>query len=324
MKVYTDIHVHNIFSHCCMDPAFSTAAFLKKEQELGMRVVGLSNHLWDESVKPVYRWYKHQTIAIAEEAKATLAQAPAGMRVMFGAEADYAACKDLLGMSEEGADRFDYLLFAASHLQMKNFNMFDFPEIVEAREEIRRRLAEQFSYIPAEQINLMADSLAESDIRKIFPELEIDVITHTNKALVNNFLGLLDNEVFRRIIRKKPVSIAHPFSGLAGGFTLKQKNSLLIRIPDETFEMCFAKAASLGVNMELGLNSIRTCDENLETNQLLRAYKIAKRMGCKFTFATDSHRIKDLERISFAETVADYMQLTPSDIAEFVRDGVEA
>lgn len=324
MKVYCDIHIHNVFSHCCQDSTFSTTALLKKEQELGMRVVGVSNHLWDERVKPVYRWYKHQTIAIAEEAKAALAQAPAGMRVMFGAEADYAACKDLLGMSEEGADHFDYLLFAASHLQMKNFNMFDFPEIVEAREEIRRKLAEQFSFMPEEQINVMADSLTEADIRKIFPELEIDIISFTNQTLINNFKGLMDNETFRRIIRKKPVSIAHPFSGTAGGFGPKQKNLLLSHIPDSTFEECFAKAASLGVNMELGLNSIRTCDENLDTNQLIRAYSIAKRMGCKFTFATDSHSVKDLERIFFAEKVAEKMQLTPSDIAEFVRDGVEA
>ncbi len=324
MKVYCDIHIHNVYSHCCMDRAFSTAALLEKERELGMRVVGLSNHLWDERVKPVYRWYKHQTIAIAEEARLALSQAPAGMRVMFGAEADYAACMDLLGMSEEGAEHFDYLLFAASHLQMKNYNMFDFPEIVEAREEIRRKLAEQFSFMPEEQINVMADALTEADIRKIFPELEVDVISFTNKTLVNNFMGLLENETFRRIVRKKPVSIAHPFSGLAGTLRIKDKNFLLSHIPDSTFEECFAKAASLGVNMELGLNSIRTCDENLDTNQLIRAYSIAKRMGCKFTFATDSHSLKDLERIRFGETVAEKMGLVPSDIAEFVRDGVEA
>ena len=170
MKVYCDIHIHNVYSHCCSDRAFSTTALLEKEREMGMRVVGLSNHLWDERVKPVYRWYKHQTIAIAEEAKVALSKAPAGMRVMFGAEADYAACKDLLGMSEEGAEHFDYLLFAASHLQMKNYNMFDFPEIVEAREEIRRKLAEQFSFMPEEQINVMADALTEADIRKIVYE----------------------------------------------------------------------------------------------------------------------------------------------------------
>ena len=323
MKVYTDIHVHNVYSHCCQESTFSTTAFLNKAHEMGMKVMGLSNHLWDERVKPVYRWYKHQTIAIAEEAKVALSQAPAGMKVMFGCEGDYAACKDLLGMTEEGADHFDYLLFSASHLQMTNFNIPEFPEIVEAREEIRRKLGEQFSYMPEEQINVMADALTENDIRKIFPELEIDIITHTNKALVNNFLGLMENTTFQKIVRKKPVSVAHPFSGLCGGFGAKQKNSLLIRIPDETFEMCFTKAKNLGVNMELGMNSIRTCDENLDTNQLIRAYKIAKKVGCKFTFATDAHRVKDLERIYYAEKVAEKLELKKSDIAEHVREGVE-
>ena len=320
MKVYTDIHVHNVYSHCCSDRNFSTRAFLEKEHELGMKVVGLSNHLWDERVKPVYRWYKHQTIAIAKEAKEVLCQAPAGMKVMFGAEGDYAACLDLLGMTEEGADEFDYLLFSASHTQMKGFNAFDFPEIIEAREEIRRKLAQTFPLIPQEQIDLMADALKEADIIAAFPELEIDVNTHMTKTLVNNFNGLMENETFRRIAKKKPISIAHPFSGGVGP---KKKNELLSNIPDSTLEDCFSRAVRLGVNMELGLNSIRTCDENLDTNQLIRVYSVAKRMGCKFTFATDSHKIEHLERIAFAPKVAEKMQLKSTDIAEFVRDGVE-
>ena len=57
---------------------------------------------------------------------------------------------------------------------------------------------------------------------------------------------------------------------------------------------------------------------------MIRAYQIAKRMGCKFTFGTDSHSVENLEKISFADKVAQKLQLTPTDIAEFVRDGVEA
>ncbi|MGM9682843.1 MAG: hypothetical protein ACI3XQ_04520 [Eubacteriales bacterium] len=321
MKVYLDIHTHNIYSDCCTDLGFSTLAFLKKEEELGMRVVGLSNHIWDERVKGCSRWYKHQTIARAEEAKELFGRAAPGMRVLFGVEGEYFACHDRLGMSEEGADHFDYLLFAHSHLHMRNNVMWDFPEIVEARDEIRRKMTEQFSYIPEEQIDITVNALTENDIRKIFPALEIDCKTHINKSMVNNFLGLLENTEFQKIVRKKAVSIAHSFSPC--GVPPKEKNGYLELIPDNTFEMCYSKAASMGVNIELGLNSIRTTDQNLDTNQLIRAYSIAKKVGCKFTFATDAHSLKDLEKITYGETVAAKLGLTKNDIAEFVRDGVD-
>ena len=243
------------------------------------------------------------------------------MRVLFGVESEYFGCFDRLAISEEGADHFDYILVPHSHLHMRNRVMWDFPEIMEARNEIRRKLAETFPLFPEEQINLMADSLEEADIKKLFPDIKIDYKTHINKSMVDNFMALFENEEFLKIIRKKPVSIAHSFSPC--GVSAKEKNGYLELIPDETFEMCYKKAAAAGVAIELGLNSIRTTDENLETNQLIRAYSIAKKMGCKFTFATDSHSVKDLERVKYGETVANHLGLKASDVAEFIRDGVE-
>ena len=321
MKVYCDIHTHNIYSNCCTDPNATTLAYIKKAEELGTRVFGLSNHIWDERVKGASQWYKHQSIARAEEAKEVFSKASPSLRLMFGLEGDYFACHDRLGISEEGADHFDYILIPHSHLHMRNRVMWDFPEIVEVREEIRRKLFETFPTFPEDQVNMMADALQEADIKKICPDIQIDFKTHINKSMVDNFLALFENDVFQKIIRKKPVSIAHSFSPC--GVSPKEKNSYLELIPDETFEMCYKKAAAAGVAIELGLNSIRTTDENLETNQLIRAYSIAKKVGCKFTFATDSHSVKDLERVLYGSTVATHLGLKKSDIAEFIRDGVE-
>ena len=321
MKVYCDIHTHNIYSNCCNDPKASTLAYIKKAEELGTRVFGLSNHIWDERVKGASSWYRHQTIARAEEAKAYFSKAPHSMRVLFGLESEYYACYDRLGISEEGADRFDYILIPHSHIHMRNYVMWDFPEIAEAREEIRRKLAEAFPYIPEKQINLMVDTLSEANIKAIFPDMKIDCKTHINQSMVDSFLSLFENDVFLKIIRKKPVSIAHSLSPC--GVASNEVNDYLKLIPDETFERCYEKAAVAGVAIELGLNSIRTTDENLETNQLVRAYSIAKKVGCKFTFATDSHSVSDLERVRYGTIVATHMGLKKSDIAEFIRDGVD-
>ena len=103
MKVLHDVHTHNIFSSCCSDRTASTAAFVEKEASLGNKIFGLANHIWDESVRGASSWYSYQTIAKAKEAKASLANAPAGLRCLFGAETEYYHCHDRLGMSEEGA-----------------------------------------------------------------------------------------------------------------------------------------------------------------------------------------------------------------------------
>ena len=131
MKILHDTHTHNIYSHCCNDFTASTEAFIQRELELGIKVFGLSNHIWDETVKGASYWYKRQTIALAEEAKAYLSKEREGIRCLLGAEAEYYGCRDLVGMSAEGAKRFDYMLIPHSHLHMRNEVMADFPEIAE-------------------------------------------------------------------------------------------------------------------------------------------------------------------------------------------------
>lgn len=320
MIVVHDIHTHNIFSNCCADRGASTVAYMQKEAALGMRIFGLSNHIWDERVKGGSYWYRTQTIARNEEAKNAFHLADPSLRVLFGAETEYYACRDLLGMSEEGASHFDYLLVPHSHLHMRNEVMRDFPQILEARAEIRARLAECFPNFSEAQLNNMAATLKENDLLQLYPELEIDYKNYINRAMIDGFLSLLENTEFLNLVGKLPVSIAHSFSPC--GVPNAQKNSYLELIPDETFVKCYRKAAALGVYIELNVGAIREFSSDLDNNEIMRAYKIAKDEGCLFTFGTDSHSIKGLEGISFGNEIANKLKLKPTDLAEFVRDGV--
>lgn len=320
MIVVHDIHTHNIYSNCCADKGATTVAYLQKEAALGMRIFGLSNHIWDERVKGSSYWYRTQSIVRNEEAKNAFHLVDPSLKVLFGAETEYYACRDVLGMSEEGAMHFDYLLIPHSHLHMRNEVMRDFPEILEARAEIRARLAETFPNFSEAQLNNMAATLKESDILQLYPELEIDFKTHINRAMVEGFLSLLDNADFLKLVGKLPIAVAHSFAPC--GIPHVQKNAYLERISDETFAECYKKAAHLGVFIELNVGAIREVNSDLDNNQLMRAYQIAKDMGCSFTFGTDSHSIKGLEGISFGNEIANKLKLKASDIAEFVRDGV--
>lgn len=51
MIVTHDIHTHTLFSSCCLDPEATMAGYVQKARELGLKTMGISNHLWNEKVK---------------------------------------------------------------------------------------------------------------------------------------------------------------------------------------------------------------------------------------------------------------------------------
>ena len=103
MKILHDIHTHSSLSSCCGDPKATVDAYLQKEKEMGMRLFGLSNHLWDDRVPGASSWYKYQPIRAAKEAKAALQYQNPGLKVMFGAEVEYCGMTDTLAITAENA-----------------------------------------------------------------------------------------------------------------------------------------------------------------------------------------------------------------------------
>ena len=59
-------------------------------------------------------------------------------------------------------------------------------------------------------------------------------------------------------------------------------------IPDADMERLFARAAKLGVGIELNQSDMSFSDEEADT--VLRPFRIAKRCGCKFYLGSDAHR----------------------------------
>lgn len=321
MKILHDIHTHNVYSHCCSDYTASTEAYIQKEQELGIKVFGLSNHIWDESVKGASYWYKNQTISLAEEAKAYIRKERKGIRCLFGAESEYYGCYDRVGMSVEGAKRFDYMLIPHSHLHMRNEVMADFPEITEMRSMIEAKVREACPFLADDTVKIMMNSLKENQLMKYVPEMKTNIGEYIASAAVNNFNSLIENPEFIAISKAVPTSVAHPFN--LCGVPNANKNEYLRLIDDDTLRDCFTRAAKLGVYMEINAGSVKECGMELEKNELMRVFAIAKDAGCQFTFGTDTHTVKDLEMIMIGNDVCDYLKLTQKDIAPYLaEDGV--
>ena len=321
MKIVHDVHTHNVFSHCCTDRTASTEAYIAKELEIGNRVFGLSNHIWDERVEGASFWYLPQTISLAEEARATLKKARPEIRCLFGAETEFAACKGILGMSVEGAKHFDYMIVPHSHLHGRNENMWEYPEIREARKMVEAQIREACPLFSEETIKKIVSSISERRLMCYVPEIKTNVAEYTTHAAVNNFLELVDREDFKEICRTVPTSIAHPFNLCDTHNSLK--NEYLRLIDDATLEDCFSRAKNVGAYVEINVGAVGECGWDLDKNELMRVFAIAKRMGCQFTFGTDSHTTNGLEAIKHANAVCDRLGLTRGDIAPYLaEDGV--
>ncbi len=105
------------------------------------------------------------------------------------------------------------------------------------------------------------------------------------------------------------IGIAHLTCGLMyPGHAIEVLNA----IPQREYHRLFAKAAEVGVGIELNFNSFEFTGDALETT--LRPYRIAKEEGCRFYFGSDAHHPGDLAsaKANF-ENIVDLCGLTEED-----------
>ncbi|MBQ4353479.1 MAG: hypothetical protein IJC71_01155 [Clostridia bacterium] len=319
MKSNHDIHTHNLFSACCRDFRADVPAMIRREEELGVEIFGLSNHIWDERVQGNSGWYGHQTAAHAREAKYAMDAYKGSLKLLYGAETEYAYLTDTLGMSCEGAVQFDYLLVPHSHNHMRGFVMADYPDIVAAKEKLAREI-EQKMAVSADAAARMANAAPAQLIDEYAKEFACDREAHIMKHMINSFESLLENKTFIQIAASVPVSIAHPFSPCAASMADRPK--VLARFVNEyearILSLC-QKAAKMGVAMEINLSATMENGgpDYGADHPAVRLYKIMKKAGNRFTFGTDSHGLDALEKIHTSDAFTKAAGITEADIADW-------
>lgn len=142
MDIRSDFHTHTNISSCGA-PDNTLQALLDGlcGNDNGLRVLGVSNHLWDSDVPGASPWYAPQNVphvlAIRDELKNADTH---GARVLIGAEVEFTAdCR--AAITKEHAKLFDYLLITANHLHMKDFII---PAAVKEPEDVRFVLISRF------------------------------------------------------------------------------------------------------------------------------------------------------------------------------------
>ncbi len=111
------------------------------------------------------------------------------------------------------------------------------------------------------------------------------------------------------------MGIAHPTCHL---IYKEHHLEVLNAIPKEEYHRLFAKAAKVGVGIELNSRALQKDEDNLDI--ALLPYQIAKEEGCKFYFGSDAHHpVTFTESVQIFEKAVDLLELTEEDKIDFLR-----
>ncbi len=147
MFIAHDIHIHTKLSSCSTDMHATLENYLIKGKELGLKTIGISDHLWDEEVEGASEWYRPQGLKRILETREKIVNANSDIKVLLGAEAEFA--NGILSVTKENAAKLDYVLIPHSHTHMKGFVL---PECVTTLEGIAGYMVNSFKEIVKKDI----------------------------------------------------------------------------------------------------------------------------------------------------------------------------
>ena len=309
MQILHDVHTHNYLSSCCGDNQATALSMIEQARESGLKLIGFSNHTWDESVPlpAPSSFYKKQSMAYEMQIKHELADYKGEVKVLIGAETEYCGMYDVLGMGKEAALQLDYLLIPHTHVHIRDFVMPSTPDVVRAREVLAAKLAEIEGITP-ERATALASSYPEKELDPFMGEKTVDYVQYVSDFMVKSFKGLMENEVLKSYSDLIPVSVAHPFQPCG---SMDMMDQMIALIPDHTFGDLFAETARRGIGLEI--------NPWTNTPESYRMFGIAKECGCKFTLGSDAHGAPEMAKLPDALPCIEHIGLTEDDLMDFVR-----
>ncbi len=135
-----DIHVHTIISECCHEPDATPENYIRLAKDLGLKVIGFSDHLWDSAVDGASKWYSTQNFDHIMQIKDMIPVDTQGIKVLIGCETEYCG-NGKIGISPKVAKQLDFVLVPISHVHMKGFVL---PSWMNTPEDIANTMVKYF------------------------------------------------------------------------------------------------------------------------------------------------------------------------------------
>lgn len=129
-----------------------------------------------------------------------------------------------------------------------------------------------------------------------------------------DFMVQAYEEILSCRVSRYITAIAHPFEAVACPY---DNEMLISMIPDDTLKRLFSKTADKGIAVEINVASLMNkSQEEIERCPQLHMFQLAKECGCKFLFGSDAHSKEEHAAFANADTVAELLKLSKTDLAE--------
>lgn len=128
MVITHDFHVHTELS-LCAEKGATVTGYIDKAIEHGIKKIGFSDHFWDEKIDCVNKsytvrnncneYYTTQNFAYVSRALSDINDCRGkGVEIFFGCEAEYDPFHHGVAITEETAEKFDFVIVPNSHTHM--------------------------------------------------------------------------------------------------------------------------------------------------------------------------------------------------------------
>lgn len=118
MVINHDIHLHTHLSRCGKEDAYVNA-YVAQAAELGLTLLGFTDHMWDDAFPGWPDFYDGQNFAHIDSLKEEIAQTEhPGVRILHGAEVEYDPARRDLAITPENVEKLDYIIVPNSHTHM--------------------------------------------------------------------------------------------------------------------------------------------------------------------------------------------------------------
>lgn len=320
MKPVIEMHTHTRISSCCHDDNACLATYIDKAAQIGVQVLGISDHCWDHPRMPgASPWYQKQDVAWVDQIRKELPIDTKGIKLFIGLESEYCGMSDTMGMSAEAAAGFDYVLIPHSHVHMKDFVMPRDPMYQTTAKEVEKRMRAAFPEVSDRQIEKWMNMNRAVDLEAVMggkPEPDLGYVA---EFMCQSFVGLLNNAQMQKIKDTVPTFVAHPF--LAVGYTREQNQQMIAMIPDERFQEMFTLMAQKGIGYDISVYNFRY--EDVDNCQMCRIARIARDCGVKFTFGTDAHSVAGVGGAVRSAEIFNALPLTVDDLHPMIQNYVK-
>lgn len=115
MKIQHDFHIHTIYS-LDADKSAIIENYIKEAKNIGYKKLGFAEHFWDNKIEGAFEFYRNFTFEhFLPVKKGIKSLTNSQLQLYFGCEVEYDPVHRAPAITEETAEKFDYVIVPHSH-----------------------------------------------------------------------------------------------------------------------------------------------------------------------------------------------------------------